>query len=239
MTGFTIKTAAFDGPLDILLTLIEDRKMLISDISLAQVADDFLKFVSTQDSYPIADTAQFLVVAATLVLIKSRALLPVLELTDDEEVDIRDLELRLALLSVIRKAAQRFDITHQQFIAPGITVRDPLFVPPPDLSLIALEVAIRSVLEQAPRHVGTPEVRVDPVISLDEMIDRLHTRIQHAIKLSFTEFTQGAANITDVVVGFLAMLELIKRGSAHAAQGAHFEEITIEYTGSVDAPRYE
>lgn len=239
MTGFTVQTPTFDGPLDMLLTLIEERKMLISDISLAQVADDFLAFVSKQGTYPIGDTAQFLVVAATLLLIKSRALLPVLELTHDEEGDIQDLERRLALLAILRKAAQQFDTSHPQYLAQGITLHEPLFVPPPDLSLAALQSAIKNVIDQAPRFIVQPEVRVDPIISLDEMIDRLTSRIQRAIKLSFTEFTSGALHIKDVVVSFLAMLELVKRGSANVEQGAHFEEITIEYTGTVDAPRYE
>jgi segregation and condensation protein A len=239
MPAFTVKTAAFDGPLDMLLTLIEDRKMLISDISLAQVADDFLAYISGQQSYPLSDTAQFLVVAATLLLIKSRALLPVLELTADEEGDIKDLERRLALLSIFRTASQQFDTQHPQFLAPGVTVRDPLFVPPPDVSLVSLEHAIRDVLAAAPRQAERIEVSVDPVISLDEMIDRLTTRVQRAIKLSFSEFTQGAANSMDVVVSFLAMLELVKRGCASVEQGAHFDEITIEYTGTIDAPRYE
>lgn len=239
MTGFTVQTSTFDGPLDLLLSLIEERKMLISDISLAQVADDFLTFVSKQDTYPLGDTAQFLVIAATLLLIKSRALLPALTLTDEEEVDVRDLEQRLALLSILRKAAQQFDTTHPQYLAPGVTIKDPLFVPPPDVSVDALAFAIRGVIEQVPRLSTKPEVSVEPVISLDEMIERLTARMQRAIKLSFTEFTSGASTVTDVVVSFLAMLELVKRGSANVEQGAHFDEITIEYTGTVDAPRYE
>lgn len=239
MTAFTVKTAAYDGPLDMLLTLIEERKMLISDVSLAQVAEDFLAFVSRQDEFPLGDTAQFLVISATLLLIKSRALLPVLELTEEEEGDIRDLEKRLALLSILRRAAQQFDTRHTQFLAPGILTTDPIFVPPPDVTTEALARSAMDVLAAAPKTDSRPEVAVEPVVSLDEMIERLTARVQRAIKLSFSDFAAGAGNVKEVVVSFLAMLELVKRGFAHVEQGEHFQEITIEYTGTVDAPRYE
>lgn len=239
MPAFTVKTSSFDGPLDMLLTLIEDRKMLISDVSLAQVSDDFLEYISKQDAYPVADTAQFLVVAATLLLIKSRALLPVLELTSDEEGDIKDLEKRLQLLLIIRKAASQFDTTQSRTLAPGITIQDPLFVPPEDVTLDAIQNAMQQVLMQVPKVEHRTEVAVEHVVSLDEMIERLTERVQRAITLSFSEFTQGSTSPKDVVIGFLAMLELVKRGFANVQQGGHFEEITIEYTGSVDAPKYE
>lgn len=239
MGSFTVKTATFDGPLDMLLSLIEERRMLISDVSLAQVADDFLKYISEQNVYPVADTAQFIVVAATLLLIKSRALLPVLELTSDEEGDIHDLEKRLQLLSIIRAAAQKLSADEQRFIAPGITIREPIFVPPPDVTLESLRAAIDAALLSAPKQSTKPEVEVAHVVSLDEMIERLTERVQRAITLSFSDFTKGATTPQDIVVGFLAMLELVKRGFANVNQGAHFDEITIEYTGDVSAPRYE
>ena len=239
MGSFTVKTSSFDGPLDLLLSLIEERKMLISDVSLSKVADDFLTYVSNQNAYPVADTAQFIVVAATLLLIKSRALLPVLELTNDEEGDIKDLERRLALLAFMRRASLFFTTTHRRFIADGIPIRDPLFVPPPDLAAATLLRAAHDVLANAPKHETRAEVTVDPVVSLDEMIERLTERVQRAIKLSFTEFTSGASSVKDVVVGFLAMLELVKRGFANVEQTAHFDEITIEYSGTNDVPRYD
>ena len=239
MAQFTVRTHSFDGPLDMLLTLIEERKMLISDVSLAQVADDFLAYVSTQDTYPLGDTAQFLVVAATLLLIKSRALLPVLELSKDEEGDIVDLEKRLKLLSLIRASAGTWGQSRRRFLAPGIDVREPLFVPPRDLSVESLQGAVREVLAHAPRAEVRDEVTVDPVVSLDAMIERLTERVQRAIRLSFSEFTEGATNAKEVVVGFLAMLELVKRGFAEVEQREHFDEITIEYTGTTEPPRYE
>jgi len=237
---FSVKTAQFEGPLDLLLTLIEERKMLVSDVSLAQVADDFLNYVSTHDAFPLAGTAHFLVVASTLLLLKSRALLPVLTLTDDEEGDIKDLELRLALLKVLRDAAQRVqELKLRSYITDGVPVTDPIFVVPRDLTPDSLFAAARSVIQSVPKTFVRDEVDVPAVVSLDVMIERLTERVQRAITMTFKEFTGDSKSAHEVVVGFLALLELVKRGFAEVNQDAHFREITIEYAGTLEAPRYE
>src|SRR3989344_4683582 len=95
--SFTIKQQHFEGPLDVLLDLIEKRKFFINDISLAKVADDYLAYIKALEKFPLADSANFVLVASTLVLIKSKSLLPNLELTTEEQGDIADLERRLVL----------------------------------------------------------------------------------------------------------------------------------------------
>ena len=81
---FQIKTEAFEGPLDLLLALIEKRKLFISDISLAEVADDFIEYIKTFDEFPVDMTANFILIASTLLLIKSKSLLPSMTLTSEE-----------------------------------------------------------------------------------------------------------------------------------------------------------
>jgi segregation and condensation protein A len=238
MSTFSVKTSTFEGPLDLLLGLIEERKLLISDVSLAQVADDFLTFISREDQYPVGHTAHFLVVAATLLLIKSRSLLPVLELSDDEEGDIKDLERRLALLALMKRAARDLPSYAPRMIAPGSTIKDPLFVPPPDLSPASLYTALTAALRDAPRPVTKEAVEVAHVVTIDEMIERLTKRVEQAMRLSFSDFSRGSQSPAEVVVSFLAVLELVKRGFASVSQNAHFDEITIEYAGGVSAPRY-
>jgi hypothetical protein len=89
---FQVKTHIFEGPLDTLLSLIEKRKLFINDISLAQVADDYISYVKSLNDFPIADSAHFILIASTLVLIKSKSLLPTLTLSEEEESSIEDLE---------------------------------------------------------------------------------------------------------------------------------------------------
>lgn len=237
---FSVKAGEFEGPLDVLLNLVEERKMLVSDVKLSDVAGAFLAHVSGQGAFPVGEAAHFVVVAATLLLIKSRTLLPVLTLSDEEEGDIKDLETRLQLLAIIRAAAKRLAArTAHMFFGDGATVHDPLFTPSKDLSVAALHQAAKSALQNAPRQKFAEEVAVKAVVSLDEMIERLSQRVQRAISMTFKDFAAGATDPREVVVGFLAMLELVKRGFAHVDQEAHYGDITIQYAGTTAAPRYE
>src|SRR5574344_205785 len=100
--NFHIDTEHFQGPIDLLLSLIEKRKLFINDFSLSKVADDYISQVRSFESYPIDDVANFLLVASTWVLIKSKSILPDLNLTKEEEQDIDDLKRRLALYELFR-----------------------------------------------------------------------------------------------------------------------------------------
>src|SRR5665647_135936 len=92
-----VKTPVYEGPLDLLLELIEKRKLLINDIALATVTEEYIARVNSMESLPVGETAEFVALAATLLLIKSRSLLPMLTLSEDETRDIKELEYRLAL----------------------------------------------------------------------------------------------------------------------------------------------
>ena len=237
--GFSVKAGDFEGPLDLLLTLIEERKMLISDISLSQVADDFLKYLETHVALPMGQAAHFVVIAATLLLIKSRALLPVLTLTDEEEGDVKDLEFRLAAYQVIRNAARGMStLTKRMFFGSGARITDPVFVPPKDLSREAIVEAAARALQNAPKIAERKEVAVQNVVSLESMIDRLSERIQKAIHMSFRDFAGSAGDKRELVVGFLAMLELVKRGLLMAEQQNSFGDITMNYNGAMSTPKF-
>jgi segregation and condensation protein A len=92
---FLVKTEAFEGPLDLLLHLIEKRKLLINEVSLIKITDDYIEYIQSHDNISLKNNAHFILVASTLVLIKSKSLLPTLELTREEEQDIEDLEARI------------------------------------------------------------------------------------------------------------------------------------------------
>src|SRR5665213_3863895 len=104
--SFAIETPAFQGPLETLLNLIEERKMPVSDVSLSQVCDAYLAYVEKLPEMPLGETAQFILVASTLLLIKSRTLLPSLELSTEERESVEELERRLARYALIRNAAK-------------------------------------------------------------------------------------------------------------------------------------
>ena len=96
-SAYKVQLPIFEGPLDLLLDLIEQRKLLINDVSLAKVTDDYLAHIKEEGGFSLPGAAQFILVASTLLLIKSRSLLPSLALTEEEEGSIEDLERRLML----------------------------------------------------------------------------------------------------------------------------------------------
>jgi len=100
-----VKTPVYEGPLELLLELIEKRKLLINDISLAQVAEEYITRVNSMEELPVGETANFVALASTLLLIKSRSLLPSLTLTEDESRDIKELEYRLAVYQLLKEVA--------------------------------------------------------------------------------------------------------------------------------------
>lgn len=239
--AFTVKAGGFEGPLDLLLSLIEERKFLVNDVSLTKVADDFLEYLKSQPRFPMGQAAQFILIAATLILLKSRSLLPVLSLSAEEEGDIHDLEFRLKIYQVFRDIARSLGAaSSRMFFGDGARVDEPLFSPSPDLSVQNLTEALSRALEGAPRIVLAPEVSVQNVVTLEEMIDRLSERIAKAINLTFKEFAgTSQTDKKELVVSFLAMLELVKRGMLAVSQEASFGEIKMNYQGTVRAPNFE
>ena len=241
---YTIKTEAFEGPLDLLLNLIEKRKLFISDISLAQVADDYIEYINSQEDFPMASTADFILVASTLVLIKSKSLLPTLDLSSEEQESIDDLEKRLKLYQRMKELSVHISKNFGKNIMYPKTLSktvSPVFSPDEDLSVSKIKEGIMSVLHNLPKKViAMPKKVVEKVISLEEVMESLAERITKNLKMSFKEFSGGVgkAQKVDVIVSFLAMLELVKQGAISVSQDERFSDITIE-SDSIGVPSYD
>lgn len=240
VTHFEIKTDAFEGPLDLLLDLVEKRKLLINDISLAEVTDEYMQHVSVMQELSLPNTAAFVQLAATLLLIKSKSLLPVLELTAEEEEGIDDLEQRLKRYALYREIAKDFETNFGTQVAHErqfIKSEQPLFVTDKFTTLDALQAAIGDVLVHLPKKEEKPKVQVRKVISLEEMMNRLHKRIESQMKLRFSELLEDNTEKTHMIVGFLAILESVKQGNVLVAQLQRFDDIEIELE-KTQTPRY-
>lgn len=242
--AYTVKTSAFEGPLDLLLDLVTKRKLFINDVSLAQVADDFIKYLEEHEEFPIGESAEFIVVASTLMLIKSRSLLPMLELTDEEEESIKDLEDRLELYARVKELSAKLRaIFGKRMIFEKTPNKNPVVVFSPDSKTdpANLLAALERVIESLPKKEALPKVTVRKVVSLEEMIEKLAERISRASKFSFKDFHGVKGELTyekkvSIIVGFLAMLELVKRGAIRVNQEAR-GDIEIE-TEEVALPTY-
>lgn len=239
-TAFAIKTEVFEGPMELLIELVEKRKLLINDISLAQVTDEYMQTVSAMQELSLPNTAQFVTLAATLLLIKSKSLLPSLDLTTEEEATIEDLEQRLKQYQVYRDIGLTLQTTFGRMIAyePEFTPpRDPLFVPDNYCELSNLQTAMHRVLSALPKIEPKPVAKVRPTISLEEMMDKLQRRIENQMRTKFSEIRAGETEHKNVIVSFLAVLELFKQGNMIITQNNRFDDIEIELDRAA-TPRY-
>lgn len=240
-SGIHIRTSVYEGPFELILDLIEKRKLSVNELSLAEVTDDYIQFVRGQGRFPMEEAAQFIGIAATLLLIKSKSLIPELELTGEEEEDVDDLKKRLIQYEHLREAARELSriFGTQIMVSAGERTPEPYFAPARDLTPDALAQALAdalAALEKAQEKL--PEARVRPLISIEEMMDTLLARVQKAITLSFADFARGSAEKVEVIVSFLALLELVKQGAVDVQQHSAYGDITISNL-SASVPRYE
>jgi segregation and condensation protein A len=240
-TDFKIKMGDFEGPLELLLDLIEKRKLHINDISLSQVADEFVAHIKSYEEFPIADSADFILIASTLLLIKSKSLLPNLQLTEDEEGNIEDLERRLALYKRFKDLAKHVDELYMKaplYFANESRQIYSVFSPTAEVTKENILSNIKNVLQNIAKPEKLATVVVQKVISLEKMIENLTERVNKSLKMSFREFSKfGKTDKVNVIVSFLAMLELVKQGVVRVSQSEHYDDIEIE-TEKVSTPQY-
>lgn len=237
---FKIKTESFEGPIDLLLSLIEKRKLFINEISLAKVTDDFIGYLQSREVYSIKDTSEFLVVASTLLLIKSKSLLPNLSLTEEEKTDMKDLELKLKIYKKIKDLSVyvKGNFGKEMIFFPNTRKTEPVFSPDASMTKESISGAIFDVIKNLPKFDLKPKIKVAKVISLEEMIGNLTERVKSSLKMSFKDFSgMGKAEKVNVIVSFLAMLELVKQGIIEVNQKEKFDDIQME-TKHVGVPSY-
>ena len=234
---YTVKTTGFEGPFGLLLDLVEKRKLFINDVSLAAVTEDYLNFMNklgVSNSIHHSEIASFVLVASTLILIKSKSLLPNLDLTAEEEGDIKNLEERLRLYELFTKLGSNIKNNFGENIifAPLERKNEVLiFLPDDRITKESMITFARNVLGAIPKKVFLPEVEVRKVISIEEMLDKLANRIKDTLQMSFREFAGVGKGSREekvtMIVGFLAMLELVRQGIIHVVQENDGADIII------------
>lgn len=235
---FHLETPVYQGPLEALLNLVEERKLSISEVSLAEVTDAYLAYVEKLPELPLAETSQFILVASTLLLIKSRTLLPTLELSEDERESVEELERRLARYAVIRKAAKllRKEWGRAPLRFPKRAPARPVIFAPAESSVQTVLTAAQRLLNMLPKPAALIEATVAPVLKLEDVIVGLKRRLTSAFKAKFSELTREKGK-HETIVYFLAMLELVRSGTASVTQEKLFDDITIENL-DMGVPKY-
>ncbi|NTW15036.1 MAG: segregation/condensation protein A [Candidatus Moranbacteria bacterium] len=226
------RLSQFEGPLELLLSLIEGRKLDITQVSLAEVADQYLDRLSAErDAVSLSELSEFLVIAARLILIKSKMLLPVLVFTEEEEESMEDLERRLLEYKRFKDASEalaemagsgRCSYPREKFLGAPET-----FSPPRGLTAESLRRQFESVLGAIPEKERMIEEVIEQVVSLEERIATLQHSLRKRAEHGFRELIATARDRTEVIVSFLALLELVKQRFVTVDQGDIFGDIRI------------
>jgi len=231
-----IKLEKFTGPLSLLLQMIEKEKMDIAEISLAKIADQYINYIKKQGTISPDDMADFLVVAAKLLLIKSKALLPFL--LPEENEDIEDLERQLKMYKEFVNAAEKIEkiISEKKFMftrdlskieRKNLLQNTPSFSPPINLAKKDLKTIFTDIIFRVQPVEKIKEEKLEYKINIEEKILSIQDILINKIKFSFNKIFANAKNKTNIIVSFLAMLELEKQRKIAINQNEIFSEIII------------
>lgn len=218
--------------MDLLLDLIEKEKLSISEISLAKVTDDYIKHVKSIQAIDPEELAEFLVVAAHLMLVKSRSLLPNLKLSKEEEQSIDDLEKRLTEYKKMRELAALIKKTEAErksiFTREAYLGMSPVFYPPPKLKANIIMQAFAALLKSLPKIEKLAEDKLRRIISLEDKIKHLRAFLETTIEKAFSDVVKGAKEKVEIIVSFLAILELSRQKFIELRQQKPFADIIIK-----------
>ena len=233
MDSYKINTSVYTGPLDLLLQLIENAELDITSLALAQVTDQYIKHLESMQDLPADEISAFLVIASKLIQIKSEALLPRQESYQEGEEDLGD-ELARQLIAYKRYKeiagllADRKDQGYQSFIrltSPPIEIHEEIDLEGFGINdLFNLASAIfKKELER--NSISTVVER--PKITIRDKINQIADHFLESKEITFSEFLGDSYTRVDIVISFLALLELIKGKFVDVVQDVIFEEIKI------------
>jgi segregation and condensation protein A len=237
MPEYKVKFEVFEGPLDLLLYLIKKEEVDIYEVNLTRLAEQFIEYIETMRLLDLEIAGEFLVMAATLMYIKSRELLPVeqraeVEGEEDGEDPRWELIRQLVEYKKFKDAAAELQVLEARQAdifarVPGKLEFERESAPPrPDLSIFDLVNAVNTVLKRFNKREDLRDIFEDKW-SVSEKIESLMRMIAGRSALKFSELFEGVTSRTEVVVTFLALLELIRLKQLAALQREPFGEIEI------------
>lgn len=226
-----VRLKQFEGPLDLLLQLIEQNQLDISTVALAEVTEQYLGVLTAVEQRHPDELADFLVVAAKLLLIKSRILLPQLDVPEEEGLSLEDqLKLYRTFVEASVHIRRLFRRRHVMYGREHAATIEPLFAPPDRLSTLTLHDVFRAVLEKLEPLTLVSASTIVRTVSLQEKIESIRRLILEHSVIDFRQLLERAQSRMDVIVTFLALLEIVKLRTAVVVQDKNFSEIRIAKT---------
>jgi segregation and condensation protein A len=228
---YQVKTDKFEGPMDLLLELIQKEKLEITELSLSRVANEYLEHIKSNQNINLENLADFLSVASRLILIKSRALLPTLKFTEEEEEEIQDLAHQLEEYKKFKEASLKIGEIAKMgkicYSREGFATIKSIFYPPEDFNAYDFRKYFQAILSEIPILEKLSEEIVSEVVTLEEKINELENFLRSKIQSSFSDLVEKSTDKVEVIVSFLAMLEMIKQRIVEVEQEDLFEEIKL------------
>jgi len=230
---YQVKLEVFEGPLDLLLHLIKREEVDVYDIPVARITDQYLQMVDMMQDMNLDVAGEYLVMAATLMHLKSRLLLPPSETDADEPEEDPRTELVQQLLEYQRYREAALTLGSRPVLLRDVFRRDPDAparderegVRLRDVSLADLLEAFREVLERSTRE-SFHEI-VHEEVSVSECVDVIVRRLEAEGRMRFADLFTDAPNRRRLVATFLALLELVKAQAIRACQEEEFGEILL------------
>ena len=225
-----IKINDFEGPLDLLLQLIEKNKLDITKVSLSAVAEQYIDYINNLTESDPELLADFLLIAAKLLYIKSRALLPELELDEDEELDLaKQLKMYKKYIAASLQVKCLFEKNNYAYGRPAELTKVKVdFQPPASLTVNKLQQVMVKLLDNLVKQEKIPHQTMAYVVSIKDKIRHIQQLLKSKSSLKFDELIKSAQNKTEIIVSFLGLLELVKQRQVNVWQVGIFEEIEIK-----------
>ncbi len=245
MMELNVKLNVFEGPLDLLLHLIHKNKVDIYDIPIAEITDQYMAYVDEMKRRDLDEMSEFLVMAATLLSIKAKMLLPKDEEAEEEEEDPRA-ELVQKLLEYKMYKSISYELKDRQVDANQVFYKLPTIPPevasyeqPVDIEELMMGLTLKKLNGIFQELLKREKGRVDPIrskfgqirkeeVSLEEKMEYLSGYCLEHRKFRFRELLNEDSSKNEIIVTFLAVLELIKNGTIRIVQEKIFDEIQIQ-----------
>lgn len=232
-----VQVHTFEGPLDLLLQLIEQEQLDISQISLAKVTEEYIAELQRMEELPVGELAEFLVVAAKLLVIKSRLMVPGQTDEDDAGADLeRQLKLYQTFVAAAEQLGKRWNRQRVSWPRDGYASLEPIFNPPQHLTVSDLRELYAEVLHQLEPIIKLPQTVVVRTINIRQKIEQVKSLILQNSHANFHDLLRLAGSKTEAIVTFLAVLELIKQRTVEVEQDQRFGDMRISITQAEPAP---
>ncbi len=242
----SFKLQQFEGPLDLLLHLIEKNKIDIYDIPIVEITEQYMEYIRAMKEANLDIMSEFLVMAATLLSIKSKMLLPAEEVEEGEEEEDPRLELVQQLLEYKMYKCMSYELRDRQLSANTIMFKEPTipeevakYEQPVDLDELVSDLTLNKLNDIFQQVIRRQEKRVDPIrskfgkivqeeVSMDEKMVFMLDYAKNNRSFSFRQLLEGQRSKTEVIVTFLVILEMMKAGQIFIVQEHTFDDIQIE-----------